>query len=54
MNYAMRYPPAIAPSTTNGSFPDATASGSAASGDSCVKSSSHAKNRKNARRSRVT
>jgi hypothetical protein len=28
------YPPAIAPSTTSGSFPDTTASGSGASGDS--------------------
>ncbi len=47
------YPPAMAPTIRNGSFPDATASGSGASGGSCDKSSSHAKNRKNARRCSV-
>src|ERR1700722_15990800 len=37
----------------NGSFPDATASGRGASGDSCDKSSSQAKNRRNGRRCSV-
>lgn len=37
-----RYPPATAPTTRNGSFPSATASGTAASGDSCDRSCSHA------------
>jgi len=45
----LAYPPAIAPIIRKGSFPDATAAGSGASADSCVKSSWQAKNRKNAR-----
>src|ERR1043166_3127454 len=48
------YPPAIAPITRNGSAPDDTASGSGASGGSCVRSRSHAKNRRNGRRRSVT
>src|SRR6266850_481682 len=48
------YPPAIAPMMSNGSAPDATASGRGASGGSCERSSAQAKNRKNARRSCVT
>src|SRR5207249_3362943 len=48
------YPPAIAPITRNGSAPDATASGSGASGGSWVRSRSHAKNRRNGRRCAVT
>ena len=44
----------IAPMTTNGSLPAATASGSGASGGSCDRSSSQAKNRKNGRRCCVT
>jgi hypothetical protein len=36
-------PPAIAPTTMNGSRPLATSSGSGASGDSCDRSSSQAK-----------
>ena len=47
-------PPAIAPTTTKGSAPRTTASGSGTSGDSCERSSSHAKNRTNARRRCVT
>ena len=38
-------PPAIAPTTSSGSAPSATASGSGASGESCERSRSHAKNR---------
>src|SRR2546426_2737696 len=48
------YPPAIAPTTRKGSVPDATASGSGASGGSWVRSRSHAKNRRNGRPSAVT
>src|SRR2546426_6952421 len=47
-------PPAIAPTTRKGSVPDATASGSGASGGSWVRSRSHAKNRRNGRRCAVT
>jgi len=42
------------PMTINGSTPDATASGSGASGGSCERSSSQAKNLRNARRCNVT
>ena len=45
------YPPAMAPITRKGSFPEATSSGKAASGDSCDRSCWHAKNLMNARRS---
>ena len=45
-----RYPPAIAPTIRNGSAPVATGSGNGASGASCDRSCSHAKNRTNARR----
>ena len=48
------YPPAIAPITRYGSSPHTTSSGSTASGDSCDKSSSHAKNRMKSRRFCVT
>jgi hypothetical protein len=48
------HPPASAPTTRNGSAPVATAGGSAASGGSCDRSSSHAKNRRNGRRLCVT
>src|SRR5437899_11346318 len=48
------YPPAIAPITRNGSAPDATASGSGASGASWVRSRSQAKKRRNGRRRSVT
>src|SRR2546426_1592923 len=48
------YPPAIAPTTRKGSVPDATASGSGASGGSWVRCRSHAKNRMNVRRCAVT
>src|SRR5437867_5324279 len=48
------YPPAIAPMTRKGSAPEATASGSGASGGSWVRSRSHAKNRRNGRRRSVT
>src|SRR6266404_435243 len=48
------YPPAIAPTISNGSFPEITASGKGASIDSCERSSSHAKKRKNGRRCCVT
>src|SRR5258708_96204 len=48
------YPPAIAPIMMNGSFPAATASGNGASGGSCDRSSSQAKNLKNGRRCCVT
>src|SRR5881409_3543196 len=48
------YPPAMAPSTKNGSAPSTTAAGSGASGDSWVRSRSQAKNRRNGRRCRVT
>jgi hypothetical protein len=48
------HPPAMAPTTRNGSLPFTTASGSGASGDSCDKSSSQAKNRTNGRRCCVT
>ena len=41
------HPPAIAPTTSNGSAPLTTASGSSVSGGSCEKSSSQAKNRTN-------
>ncbi|MFZ2058895.1 MAG: hypothetical protein WAV54_15935 [Acidimicrobiales bacterium] len=44
-----RQPPAIAPMTKNGSVPVTTASGSGASGGSCVRSCSQAKKRTNAR-----
>ncbi len=47
-------PPAIAPMMKNGSLPEATGSGSVASGEAKDKSSSQAKNRKNGRRSSVT
>lgn len=36
------YPPAIAPTIISGSLPEATAAGSAASGESCDRSSPHA------------
>ena len=49
-----RYPPAMAPTTRNGSAPVATASGSGASGGSWDRSSSQAKNRTNGRRCCVT
>src|SRR5438105_2567924 len=48
------YPPAMAPSTKNGSAPSTTAAGSGVSGDSWVRSRSQAKNRRNGRRSSVT
>jgi hypothetical protein len=48
------YPPASAPITRNGSFASAIAAGSGASGDSSERSSWHAKNRRNGRRSSVT
>src|SRR5439155_14695320 len=48
------YPPAMAPMMKKGSFPDATASGSGASGDSRDRSSSQAKNRSIGRRCPVT
>jgi hypothetical protein len=44
------YPPAIAPMTMNGSFPDTTASGSGASGGLWERSSSQAKKRRKGRR----
>ena len=47
-------PPAIAPTTRNGSAPVATASGNGASGGSCETSSAQAKNLTNGRRRRVT
>ena len=47
-------PPAMAPTIRNGSAPDATASGSGASGGSWDRSSSQAKNRTNGRRCCVT
>src|SRR5258708_13571154 len=50
----LSYPPAMAPMMSRGSLPEATASGSGASGDSCAKSSSQPKNRTKARLSRVT
>ena len=43
-------PPAMAPMMRNGSVPSATASGSGVSGESCERSSSHAKKRRNGRR----
>ena len=54
VEFRLRYPPAIAPTTKNGSAPDRTASGSGASGDSNDKSSPQAKNRRNGRRLRVS
>jgi hypothetical protein len=48
------YPPAIAPTISNGSSPAATASGSGESGGSWERSSSQAKNLTNGRRFRVT
>src|SRR5262249_57867212 len=39
------YPPAMAATIQNASFPEATASGSGVSGESCERSSSQAKNR---------
>ena len=48
------YPPAIAPTTRNGSAPAATASGSGVSGGSCEKSCSQAKKRTNGRRLSVS
>ncbi len=47
-------PPAMAPTTRNGSAPFATASGSGASGGSCDRSSAQAKNRMKGRRCNVT
>jgi hypothetical protein len=47
-------PPAIAPITKNGSFPVATDSGKGLSVGSWDQSSSQAKNRKNARRFKVS
>jgi beta-N-acetylhexosaminidase len=49
-----RYPPAMAPTTRNGSLPVATAAGRGASGGSCDRSCSQAKNRTNGRRCAVT
>ena len=49
-----RHPPAIAPMMIKGSAPDATASGSRASGDSCDRSFLHAKKRSSGRRCCVT
>ena len=43
-------PPAIAPTTRKASSPHTTASGSSSSGEACDKSSPHAKNRINGRR----
>lgn len=51
---AAAQPPAIAPTTMNGSCPDATASGRIVSGSRCDQSSSQAKNRTSGRRSNVT
>src|SRR5207245_1059791 len=53
-SFKPRYPPAMAPTIQNGSAPDATASGSRASGGSRDRSSLHAKNRSIGRRSCVT
>src|SRR5689334_16913743 len=49
-----RRPPAIAPTTSRGSVPAATASGSGLSGESCERSSLRAKNRTKGRRCPVT
>ena len=48
--FQRHYPPAIAPTTMNGSCPSATAWGRGASAASCDRSSPHAKNRTKARR----
>jgi hypothetical protein len=42
----LSHPPAIAPMTKKGSFPDATSSGRSASGGWCDRSSSQAKKRR--------